>query len=249
MSTKNQLTPHGKLAVGIFVVVGLATFVFGAMKLARSAAAPFARRGTTGTFKTAEVLEQERLEKMKTDDTDKDELTDYDELYIYRTSPFLEDSDSDGFLDGVEVASNNDPNCPKGKDCVIEEPVKSEGNFLTELAPDPGDTPPAMPDFSALESIESDPVTASSTVDTTVIDKALADAFGDLSKLDSASIGQKIDQLKSQDLRMLLVKLGIPETQMKDIEDATLRDLLKQTMREAMAPASTSVEQTTSPEN
>jgi len=52
-----------------------------------------------------------------TKDTDGDGLTDIDELNIYKTSPYIEDTDSDGFLDGEEVKSNNDPNCPAGKDC------------------------------------------------------------------------------------------------------------------------------------
>ncbi|MFH1822132.1 MAG: hypothetical protein ABH830_00345 [Patescibacteria group bacterium] len=50
-------------------------------------------------------------------DTDKDGLSDWDELYVYNTSPYLEDSDSDGFSDKNEIDSENDPNCPTGRDC------------------------------------------------------------------------------------------------------------------------------------
>lgn len=50
-------------------------------------------------------------------DTDGDGLSDYDELYLYSTSPYLEDSDSDGFSDFEELQSGNDPNCPKGAVC------------------------------------------------------------------------------------------------------------------------------------
>jgi len=63
---------------------------------------------------------------LKNIDTDKDGLSDYDELNIYKTSPFIEDSDSDGVLDKVEIDRGQDPNCPIGKDC--------SGSILTNPA-------------------------------------------------------------------------------------------------------------------
>jgi hypothetical protein len=56
-------------------------------------------------------------EALKNKDTDADGLTDYDELYTYKTSPYLEDTDSDGFSDKAELDSKNNPNCPVGRDC------------------------------------------------------------------------------------------------------------------------------------
>ena len=53
-------------------------------------------------------------------DTDTDGLSDYDELYLYQTSPYLEDSDSDGFNDFEEIKSNNDPNFPQGQTCQAQ---------------------------------------------------------------------------------------------------------------------------------
>lgn len=58
------------------------------------------------------------LELQKTKDTDRDGLSDYDELYLYHTSPYLADSDSDGIQDAVEIAQGTDPNCPSGKPCA-----------------------------------------------------------------------------------------------------------------------------------
>jgi len=75
--------------------------------------------------KTAEQLAQQD-EALKSADTDKDGLNDYDELNLYNTSPFLEDSDSDGVLDNVEIERGQDPNCPIGKDCsgsILVNPV------------------------------------------------------------------------------------------------------------------------------
>lgn len=54
---------------------------------------------------------------LKNKDTDADGLNDYDELNLYKTSPYLADSDSDGDKDGDEVKKGADPNCPQGRTC------------------------------------------------------------------------------------------------------------------------------------
>ena len=61
---------------------------------------------------TSEEERENGYAKLKQLDTDKDGLSDYDELYIYRSFPGKEDSDGDGYSDGSEVAGNYDPNMP-----------------------------------------------------------------------------------------------------------------------------------------
>ncbi|MBI4256758.1 hypothetical protein HY626_01735 [Candidatus Uhrbacteria bacterium] len=68
-------------------------------------------------FLTSDAREARELEESKTNDTDQDGLVDYDELYVYKTSPYIVDSDSDGFSDQEEVYSGNNPNCPTGQNC------------------------------------------------------------------------------------------------------------------------------------
>jgi len=69
------------------------------------------------TPKALSQLSPSETIKLQTTDTDKDGLSDYDEIYVYKTSPFLEDSDSDGFSDKQEVSNGTDPNCPQGQTC------------------------------------------------------------------------------------------------------------------------------------
>ncbi len=54
---------------------------------------------------------------LKNKDTDGDSLSDWDELNLYNTSPYLEDSDSDGINDMEEINNNEDPSCPAGREC------------------------------------------------------------------------------------------------------------------------------------
>jgi len=76
------------------------------------------------------------LEALRNQDTDKDGLSDYNELYLYNTSPYLEDTDSDGIGDKVEIDEGEDPNCPIGQNCFSEtDGVNSQiGDIATSSA-------------------------------------------------------------------------------------------------------------------
>lgn len=62
--------------------------------------------------------EEKDLRELKLKDTDRDGISDYDEQYVYRTSAYLSDSDSDSLSDAEEIAQGEDPNCPRGKNCI-----------------------------------------------------------------------------------------------------------------------------------
>lgn len=102
------------MLVGLLVVTA-AMFVLGAAQIVRTIRAPFG--APTGRYKTADQLRAEQVAAQKQRDTDEDGLSDYDELTIYLTSPYIADTDSDGASDGTEVAAGGDPNCPQGQQC------------------------------------------------------------------------------------------------------------------------------------
>jgi hypothetical protein len=62
--------------------------------------------------------DEKQARELQLKDTDRDGISDYDEQYVYRTSPYLPDSDSDGLSDSEEIAAGEDPNCPQGKNCL-----------------------------------------------------------------------------------------------------------------------------------
>lgn len=65
------------------------------------------------TYLKNKVEEYEQDLKNRSDliakDSDKDGISDFDEVNIYNTNPFHPDSDGDSFLDGAEVAQNFNP--------------------------------------------------------------------------------------------------------------------------------------------
>lgn len=223
MANPNQLTPHQKLSLGVFLVIGMITFVFGMARLQRSISLPFFKPKSSYTFKTAEVLEKERTERLKQEDTDKDTISDYDELYVFRTSPFLDDSDSDGFKDGDEIAQGFDPNCPKGKTC--RETSVSSG---TAVQPSPGGTTTAQPAAS----------TPIQTPEEQRVMEAIIETFGDIELLTPQKIAEQLGAMSSPDLRAFLLKIGIPQEALNKADDATLRQLLQETLQELSAPGS-----------
>jgi hypothetical protein len=88
-------------------------------------------------------------------DTDGDGLSDWDELNRFGTSPYLKDSDADGYPDKVEIDTNNDPNCPRGQQCRIgstSSPPASAGGAFSDLAPTPppGSAATTPPDLANL---------------------------------------------------------------------------------------------------
>lgn len=56
-------------------------------------------------------------DELRSKDTDGDALSDWDELNMYKTSPYLPDSDSDKINDREEIQNGTDPNCPTGQVC------------------------------------------------------------------------------------------------------------------------------------
>ncbi len=214
MNLPSKFKSHEKLALVVFLLIGMTTAVLAYAQIKKSIWSPFVRKPIT--FKTSEELEQEQTERLKTLDTDKDELTDYDELYVFHTSPFLADSDSDGVNDGTEVAQGIDPNCPKGKVCR----QVTVSNSTTQAGAETSAT--AEP-----------PPTSASAQERAM--QAIITTFGDPTTLTKASIIMKLDAMSSVELRTFIVEMGIPASALEKTDDATLRKLVEDTLVEIVA--------------
>jgi len=117
-----DLNLEQKIAFGLLLFLGVGGVVFGVRSFGANIYRPiqeqFAKMYTGEDVVNPNAKDTAEREAQKTKDSDSDGLSDYDELYVYNTSPYLADSDSDGTDDKTEVFAGEDPNCPKGKDCV-----------------------------------------------------------------------------------------------------------------------------------
>lgn len=60
-------------------------------------------------------------------DSDEDGISDFDELNIYETDPYVADSDGDGYVDGAEILSGFDPNSPSIESIIKYEDPREVG--------------------------------------------------------------------------------------------------------------------------
>ena len=134
-----------KLALIFLIVAGIGGLFFGVKYLGKNLEAPFVVVSKGGEYLTSDKKKEAEALAMQSRDTDGDTLNDYDEIYVYKTSAYLADSDSDGFTDASELTSGNDPNCPTGKEC---------GGAPVEVAAGTGVTaePPTF-DFGAAQGL------------------------------------------------------------------------------------------------
>ncbi len=123
--TKKNLDKKQKLALAGLAVFGFILVVIWLFQLNSEIVGPLAVNFSPAN--TAATAAQTAEDKLKSQDTDGDGLSDWDEINVYHTSPYLADSDSDGIPDGVEVANGTDPNCPQGKDCANLAPIEASG--------------------------------------------------------------------------------------------------------------------------
>lgn len=106
-----------KIAVSILGVFSVLVIIFWIWQIKSQIRQPFTIESPQKTDKSSASNLNTVLQGR---DTDQDGLSDYDEIYIYKTSPYLEDSDSDGLSDKQEIAAGSNPNCPQGKNCGVD---------------------------------------------------------------------------------------------------------------------------------
>lgn len=144
-NSMKQWTPKQKqqLTITLFGVVGLLIILLAFLQMRNNLYAPFNKqKAGTVPVNAATGLDADAL-RLKSQDTDQDGLSDYDELNVYRTSAYLKDSDGDGLDDKTEITGNTDPNCPKGKNCGVSlEP--GTRNLEPEKSPAIGGTPSGL---------------------------------------------------------------------------------------------------------
>ena len=144
LSRKPALVGQQKIGWLVLIISGILTIFIGIKYIGIHLTSPFQSTYRGPEFLTLGEREQKKIEEQKNMDSDVDGLTDYDEIYIYDTSAYIADTDSDGYNDSVEIASGNNPSCPLGQECALVEVDAVQPTLSAPVMPQP-----VIPGFDA----------------------------------------------------------------------------------------------------
>lgn len=179
-----------KALIVLFLFFGVFLIFFSFRQLKNNIYSPF--NFAVGDATDLNEAESDLASKYKLQDmdTDGDGLSDYDEIYIYDTSPYLADTDSDGVSDYDEIALNTDPLCAEGQDCY-----GLEDNFLVEpdevIPADEVNTELVVEKSEELSVIED---IMSGEIDASILRKLL---------LDNGFVEEELEQISDEDLKQV----------------------------------------------
>ena len=240
----SSLGRNQKLGLAGLVILACLVIYLGFRQMGNSIKNPFAFKSAPSNQAGTELTEEEQMNQLKQKDTDKDGLSDYDELYVYQTSPYLADSDSDGVSDKIEIDKGTDPNCPTGKSCGAEIANPTAGSITTSTLVSPLENMPSI-DQLLLQSLfgaNPDPKALRDFLVKQGIDKNTLDAFSDAELLQtfkellsvtstpisSAPTLPDFASLSAKELRDLLRQSGVSEDALNKISDEELMGMVKE---------------------
>lgn len=212
-NNNNSMDKNRKIALIVLSVFSVSIIVIWSLNFKNSLRDPFSYKGdlivnntnnqnncADGNCAVGEIT-SDNLE-LKNIDTDGDGISDWDELFVYGTSPYLEDTDGDGLSDYEEIfVYKTNVNCPEGQNCSNSlsqsevqniEPSDDFYNFLTSLE----------------TSVEQDINSTSS----------------------NSSLGESLEDLDVQSLRQILIQSGIEENDLQQISDDDLLKLYQEVL-------------------
>ena len=212
---KAILSREQKTGLGMVVGFGSLALVFGVFFLWKHIAAPFVISYVGPKFLTGDEKQQQEMEALKKQDTDTDGLDDYSELYIYRTSPYLKDSDSDGTEDKTEISQGEDPNCAPNMPCAAAAADAVRLETLRDSFVGNGTDESAAPSAPEAAASPTDIANMLSQMTTEQIRALLIQSGGDAATIDALS-DEQLRTALAQALTQLEVDEGIAADQATD---------------------------------
>src|SRR3989338_4468741 len=134
-SLVKSLSKEQKIGFSLLLVFAVLAVTLCFLQIRNTLYAPFALNNKVPLSLKNEINTPDALRYR---DTDHDELNDFDELYVYGTSPYLYDTFSYGFSD-KEVVGKGLALCPKGQ-CTDATTASSAGVTSSSIAT--ANTPP-----------------------------------------------------------------------------------------------------------
>lgn len=130
---KSGLTLEQKLGFVFLFIFTIFFLIIGFFQIRNNLYRPYALSDAV-----PEILVREKfsdpIEALHYRDTDRDGLTDFEEIYIYGTSAYLADTDGDGINDKDEILQGKNPLCAEGSPCDRKEeshtPIQNLENWI-----------------------------------------------------------------------------------------------------------------------
>ncbi|MBI2644846.1 hypothetical protein HYW94_01555 [Candidatus Uhrbacteria bacterium] len=202
--------------VGLFILLFAGISIFGLQGITKNIQYPFARKDGSKPLPVQQLSKDEQKEKtdevLKNADTDKDGLNDFDEITIYRTSAFLDDSDGDGYDDKTELRTGHDPLCDESK--------RACGNIQSELF-----------NTSASTSTENIPKLSGGLLGGQAVlggQAQLPLPAVTIPGFDTPMTIEDLRNLSPQEIRAFLVRQGMSEKDLKNVDDTALKNIYGQ---------------------
>jgi len=240
----------------ILVIVALPLSIWQINRQLKSPFAPKKAEQTSSSnqLSSATNTETPRIESLRTSDTDQDGISDYDELYVYKTSPYIADSDSDKIDDKMEIEQGTDPNCPAGVVCS-REPSEEMSNTNTTSGEESSDTDVTNLSADQLREVMRD-AGASEQQLNQISDDELLQAYQEILETEGVDLGLDLNvnstttnttdsdqpfsyetldyetlfSLEPAGIRQLLIEGGVPKETLDEIDDETLLQIYQESL-------------------
>jgi len=221
----HKLDRQQKISLAIISIIGIGVLIFGFWQFKNGVNIPLPDFSKDKKPTETAALEDTRDETLKNQDTDEDGLIDYDEVYVYNTSPYLQDTDSDGYLDKEEIENGYDPNCPAGQNCFSE--VFEESTSLI-----PEDSSQMTPNEIRAQLLDTGLVDEQTL--NSIDDKTLMQLFEETVGAEESSKNniQNPANYTPDQIRNLLIESGLEEEFVNSIDDEALMEMYEESLKE-----------------
>lgn len=208
-----------KLAVLTLILIVVASLYWGFESLQQSLKLSETKKTGWDLYQKQQAAQ--KLAELKTKDTDGDGLSDFDEQYIYSTSIFLDDTDSDNIKDKDEVNNGTNPLCKEGENCSqidVSNETTTEQEILAQA------TPEEIREILKQAGITEEQLAGLSNED---LNKIYQEALQSTSNNTTSSEGLVPT---AQELRQQLAAGGLDAKILESLDDATLLQIYQESV-------------------
>ncbi|OGY89785.1 MAG: hypothetical protein A3B30_01120 [Candidatus Komeilibacteria bacterium RIFCSPLOWO2_01_FULL_52_15] len=225
-----------KALIALVVLIGGGGLVWGGYSTVQDIRGPLSRgaiHNAGALLALTNISGADQTDALKSKDTDEDGLSDYDEVYLFDTSPYLADSDSDTLSDPDELKAGTDPNCPKGQTCQGVRLI-TPNTRISDIFPQFSTSTISLKDKTISDFRQIlleqgyDPQKLAAIDDETLL-IILQETLKIQDEQAHATSTEEFDvPVNYDDVRLLLISLGVPENEVYNMSNQDIADLLEQ---------------------